>query len=125
MAGARVDLPPVNTFGSLVLGGGANLAMKRLTVLTAIGVVLAGMSTAYCDTVLLNETFDTYADTAAMQAVWVGTDNTLSRIADNSNNPAAFPAAGQGVEHVGGAINVWNGLSTANALHPTATQSIR
>lgn len=97
--------------------------MRRISMVLLL--MLGATTVARGDTAILNETFDTYADTGAMQAQWVGADPNLSRIVDNSINPDAFPGPGQGAEHLGGAINVYQNLNGGNAIVPSATQSVQ
>jgi hypothetical protein len=97
--------------------------MKRFSWALSMAVVVT--SVAHGDTVILNEDFESYADTTAMQTAWASTDPAVSRIADNSIDPAAFPGAGKGAEHLGGAVNILSGFNGGNALIPSATQSVR
>jgi hypothetical protein len=75
--------------------------------------VFATSSTARA-TIIMSENFDSYADTAAMSAVWTGTVGTLSNTLSYSpNNSAAHP---------GGAVRIYApGIGTAT---PTATQNL-
>jgi hypothetical protein len=75
----------------------------RIRNLVAIGAVSAMAFTASAATTYVNETFESYADTAAMQVNWgsagAGTLDT------------AFGNPGQSATHPGGAVNVWTGSS--------------
>ena len=78
----------------------------------AVGVVLhASISSG---AVIVNETFDSYADTAAMQANWGNAGvGTLDTTTGNGGNSAA---------HAGGTVNSWSGSSFS--IMPSATESI-
>ena len=88
--------------------------------------------------VLVDEDFESYADTAALNAVW-GPANSAGQLVDETFTEfitfddidpqdigaRAFPSGGQGVEHVGS--NVFEYQPTLNGgspLLPTATQNI-
>jgi hypothetical protein len=104
-----------------------------------LGLLAGGVAQAV-DVVLVDDDFESYADTAAMKAVWtiVGGDTgtlvdetytALLSLDDLQPRPVgaqAFPTGGQGVEHLGGGvleINVAN-LNGGQPIVPTAEQSI-
>ncbi len=64
--------------------------------------------------VLVNETFESYADTAAMQVNWGATG--LGTLSLTNGNP------GQSAYHPGGTVNSW--IGTAISVAPSATQNI-
>ena len=91
--------------------------MKMKNFLASITLmVLVAMSSATATTILVNESFDTYADTTAMKAVWGGTGNlgTLdTTLSYSPNNSAAHP---------GGAVNTY--LPGIGSATPSATQNL-
>lgn len=64
--------------------------------------------------VLVNEDFESYADTTAMQANWDG--GGVGVLVNTNGNP------GQSAYHPGGTVNSWVG--SAISVTPTATQNI-
>lgn len=117
---------------------------SRLSLAVVLGVVLGAQAMA--ETVIVNETFDGYADDAAFQAAWtptIGNGTALANPADvNSGilttDTIAFPGLqGKGVDHIGatastpGMVNQWggvvnqlNGENEAFNIAPSATESV-
>ncbi len=91
--------------------------MKMKNFLASITLmVLVAMSSATATTIIVNESFDTYADTAAMKVVWGGAGNlgTLdTTLSYSPNNSAAHP---------GGAVNSY--LPGIGLATPSATQNL-
>ncbi len=93
-------------------------------------------NTAVADTVLVDEDFESYADSAALSSVWSGTgssalvDETYETLIDDTfENVAigarAYDTPGQGVEHLGsGFLEYQLPLNGGSLLAPSATQSI-
>ncbi len=82
-----------------------------LSLLAAFAVLALPSANA---AVVVNETFDNYADTAAMQANWGASGAaTLNVGVGNGGNSALHP---------GGAVNSW--IGSAISLTPTASESI-
>lgn len=108
-----------------------------LTLVALLALATAG-SWAVADTVLVSEDFESYADTAAMNAVWSFTttngnlvDETYSTIIDDTFEPIdigarAFPdGPGKAAEHVGsGFLEYQLPLNGGSPLVPTPSQSI-
>ncbi len=88
--------------------------MKQL--LFGLGLISVMINSASADTVILNETFESYADDSALFGQWGTGDGSNFRLADDSNNAAAFPQGGKGAEHAGGMVAEWIGLNSGNAL---------
>ncbi|WP_432798110.1 PEP-CTERM sorting domain-containing protein [Poriferisphaera sp. WC338] len=88
--------------------------MKRtsLTLLGAAALVTASATTSAA--VIIDENFDSYADTTAMTAVWAGGGATLT--ADGTG----FGDVGKAAAHPGGTVNE----VLVTALKPTATENI-
>ena len=87
---------------------------------------------ALAQATILNETFDSYADQTAFEAVWPRTDFPYGILVPNFTHgltpPNDNPPGLQGkAVNIIGSINVYNGPATAALanLLPTATQSIR
>jgi len=79
---------------------------------------------AQADTVIVNENFESYADNAALRAQWVPNQSPNNGYLWSTNmfaNPDAFPSGGNGVDHIGGNVMVWN---TPLSLQPSATQNV-
>lgn len=87
--------------------------MKVSTLLSAVAAV--GLSTAAQAAVIVNETFDGYADTAAMNANW-GSPGGLGTL------DTAFGNGGQSAFHPGGMVNSW--IGSAFSIAPTATDNV-
>jgi hypothetical protein len=86
--------------------------MKCTSIVASLLLVAAVVVPTHA-TLIVNETFDTYADTAAMKAVWGGTGNlgTLdTTLSYSPNNSAAHP---------GGTINTY--LPGIGTVTPTAS----
>lgn len=113
--------------------------MRNVTLsLAALLAAVTAGSLAAADTVLVTEDFESYADTAAMNAVWAfNTTNgnlvteTYSTIIDDTFEPVdigarAFPdGPGKAAEHVGsGFLEYQLPLNGGSPLVPTASQSI-
>lgn len=112
------------------------------TAIWTLCFCLAAASVARADTVLVDEDFESYADTAALTAVWALQDpeadlnaqlvdenfETLTTLDDVDPQPIgsrAFPNGGQGVEHRGGTVLEYQPLLGATGtIAPSATQSI-
>ncbi len=99
--------------------------MKRLLFGLGLASVMAGAALA--DTVIVNETFDSYANDSALFNEWY--DNGLGNygLVDETLYPDAFPDGGKGVEHLGGVVMDWLGFDDPQQqppLVPSATQSI-
>lgn len=102
----------------------------------ALVALLVTGSFATADTTLLSEDFESYADTAALNAVWAGAggtlmDGTYESIIDDTFEPVAVGAnafgesAGQAVDHIGGSILEYQlPLNGGSPLLPTESQSI-
>ncbi len=84
--------------------------MKKLL---AMGIALAFSHPVFA-TLIVNEDFEGYADTTAMQANWGGTG--LGTLDNGFGNP------GQSAAHPGGAVNSWQG--SAFSLTPAAGAEI-
>lgn len=86
--------------------------MKMRNLFAAAAAIACASQVAFATTILVNESFDTYADTAAMKLVWGGAGNlgTLdTTLSYSPNNSAAHP---------GGAVNIYQpGIGSAT---PTA-----
>lgn len=89
-------------------------SMKHTQSLLA-GLLAAGASLTGTAQVIVNETFDTYADTAAMQANWGAAG--AGSLETGIGNP------GQSARHPGGVVNTWIGSSFS--LTPTASEWFR
>lgn len=88
--------------------------MKMRNLLGSLAIVALSLApSAQATTVLVNENFDSYADTAAMQAVWGGAGNlgTLDTTRSFSPNNSAL--------HPGGVVNIYQpGINvTPSATH--------
>jgi len=81
----------------------------RFAILGTAGSALLSVASAQ---VIINETFESYANTLAMQATWVGTLGTLD---------PSFGNLGQSAFHPGGTVNSFTGFSIA----PSGTQYIK
>jgi hypothetical protein len=82
------------------------------------------ISAAYGDTVIVNEHFDSYANSAALYTQWAPSTSPTSGILwseDMTGNPNANPNGGNGVDHVGGNVMVWQ---TPFNIAPDATHNI-
>jgi hypothetical protein len=125
--------------------GGAFLAMRLIkSLVAALLVVVSGISTAYADTTIVNETFDSYVDggglpdQAAFEANWrpdngdgipdfLDPTNAGFLVPDQFgivNPPNDNPPGLQGV----GVASIGTGINESNAtfsLMPSATQWIR
>lgn len=66
--------------------------------------------------VIVNENFDSYADTAAMKAVWGGTGNLGTLDTALSHSPS------QSAAHPGGAVNMY--LPGIGTVTPSATENL-
>jgi hypothetical protein len=91
--------------------------MKMKNLLASITLMmLVAINSATATIIVVNENFDTYADSAAMKAVWGGAGNlgTLdTSLSYSPNNSAAHP---------GGAVNSY--LPGIGSLTPSATQNL-
>ena len=115
--------------------------MTRIALLFMMAATMA--SIAVGDTVIVDEKFDTYADDAALRAVWVpriGNGSADANAADIdaaiiSSDATTFPnIQGKAVDHVGGTastpgmVNQYTpttgGPSPDNPIMPSATQSV-
>jgi len=93
------------------------------SVLVLLLVVLS-ITAAYGDTVIVNEHFDSYANSAALYTQWTPSTSPTSGILwseDMSGNPGATPDGGNGVDHLGGNVMVWQ---TPFTIAPDATHNI-
>lgn len=87
--------------------------MRKLIALSAV-MALASIAGSASAQVIVNETFEGYANTAAMQANWGATGlGTLN---------AGFGNPGQSATHPGGTVNSW--IGSAFAITPSATEAI-
>jgi hypothetical protein len=91
--------------------------MKCTSIVATLFLLVAALTPVHAAIIpIVNETFDTYADTAAMKAVWGGTGNlgTLdTTLSYSPNNSAAHP---------GGTVNIYQpGIGTVT---PTATKDL-
>jgi hypothetical protein len=90
--------------------------MKCTSIVASLFLLVAATLTPAQASIItiVNETFDTYADTAAMSAVWTGTVGTLdSSLSYSPSNSAAHP---------GGAVRIYSpGIGIAT---PTATKDL-
>jgi len=85
---------------------------------------------------IVDEDFESYADSTALYTVWSGTTNgqlvdetfeqflTLDDIDPQDVGARAFPEGGQGVEHIGGTVLEYQPLLTSGPISPSETQSI-
>lgn len=91
--------------------------MKCTSIVASLFLMVAALSPACAAIIpIVNETFDTYADTAAMKAVWGGTGNlgTLdTTLSYSPNNSAAHP---------GGVVNTY--LPGIGSVTPTAAKDL-
>lgn len=87
--------------------------MKNLLPL-AMSVVMLTVGAANAQ-IVVNEDFESYVDTAAMQANWGAAG--LGTLVSTNGNP------GQSAAHPGGAVNSW--IGSAISVTPTATEFIR
>ena len=114
--------------------------MHGLLKFTAALLLMVGLtSVASSQTVVLvDEDFESYADTAALNVVWGPADSagqlvdetftefiTFDDIDPQDVGARAFPSGGQGVEHVGSNVFEYQlSLNGGSPLFPTATQNI-
>lgn len=94
--------------------------MKLKHILGSLFLLVAASLTPARATLIVNENFDSYADSAAMKAVWGGTGNlgTLDTTLSYSPNNSAF--------HPGGAVNIYQpgiGVVTPTATHDVVLQA--
>jgi len=88
--------------------------MKHVCRIAALGVASSAMLSVASAQIIVNENFDSYADTAAMQVNWGATGlGTLD---------AGFGNLGQSASHLGGTVNSW--IGSAFSLTPSASQNI-
>ncbi len=90
--------------------------------LLAVCLVGGLFSLACADTVIVNETFEGFADDTALKVQWVPSvlpDNGY--LITEADNSTAFPAPGKGVEHIGGNVMAW---ATPFEISPSETQSV-
>ena len=83
-----------------------------ISLITALLFATLNVSNAQ---VLVNEDFESYADTAAMQVNWGASG--LGTLTNSFGNP------GQSAYHPGGTVNSW--IGSAISVTPTATEFIR
>ena len=114
--------------------------IRVLIVLSLVGI---SFTAARGDTLIVNETFDGYADDSAFQAVWVPTVGNGSAPANPadvtsgilSTNSTLFPGIqGKAIDHIGatastpGMVNQYlpasGGPVPGNAVSPSASQSL-
>ncbi|MBX3432084.1 MAG: PEP-CTERM sorting domain-containing protein [Pirellulales bacterium] len=115
----------------------------RIVAALAAGIGLAGQAAAQ---IIVDENFDSYADNAAFQAVWVPTLGNGSAAADPANNDAgiiddgtlnpSIGIQGKAVDHIGafaggtmvnqygGVINQGLGLDPVISAIPSAAKSV-
>src|SRR3954468_14676240 len=102
--------------------------MKRFTALAAALVVLAmGVSVAYCDTTIVNDDFESYADQAAMLAKWPSTvagNTTTALITDAVNYPNIQGKAAEFDGSIGQGASTVNRWATAFSIVPDATHTV-
>lgn len=94
--------------------------IKTLLPVLVLTLVVGPVSAA----IVVSENFETYADTAAMQANWGAGAGTLDTTFGNGGQSAAHlggPRLVGGVT-IGGSVNIWQG--SAFSLTPSATQNI-
>ncbi len=96
------------------------------------GLLAVSGPVALADTTLVDDDFESYANDSALYAVW-------EPRAGNGGGPPAFPddgilttddtlfpgLEGQGVDHIGGSVMQWTGLTPDAPINPSAGQSIR
>ncbi|MEM8494892.1 MAG: PEP-CTERM sorting domain-containing protein [Planctomycetota bacterium] len=109
------------------------MSQIRFSVSTA--ALLAGLSTAaLADTTLLSEDW-TGRDQAYLESEWsvpLGPANQPRAFIEDASDQISvdtwgletFDDSGTAVSHFGSDVATWNGLSSANGISPTATQSI-
>lgn len=88
---------------------------KHLSVGGGFFLALAILPASHSQTFFVDEGFDSYADTAAMQQNWGSSG--LGTLDTALGNP------GQSARHNGGTVNSW--IGSTFSLTPTATQNIR
>ncbi|MCA9240250.1 MAG: PEP-CTERM sorting domain-containing protein [Planctomycetales bacterium] len=113
--------------------------MTRRTYLSCLLLALSAPCLVLADTTIVEEDFESYADSSALYSVWSPPDGTTfnGQLVDenfeifiNLDDPIqpvganAFPSGGQGVEHIGGQVLEYQPLRTSGPIMPTATQSI-
>ncbi len=101
-------------------------------------LLLVGLTNLATGQVLVDDDFESYADTAALNAVW-GLANSAGQLVDETFTEfitlddlvpqdvgaRAFPSPGQGVEHIGSNVFEYQlPLNGGSPLLPTATQNI-
>lgn len=99
--------------------------MMRL--LFGLGLIGAMCGAALADTVIVDETFESYADNTALGQEWFFGSPTNVRLVDQTGLPNAFPVAGKGVQHDGGTVMDWLGFDDPveqPPLVPSETQSV-
>lgn len=79
-------------------------------------LMFAGVAQAASAAVIVNENFDSYADTAAMKAVWGGTGNLGTLDTALSHSPS------QSAAHPGGTVNIY--LPGIGTVTPSATENL-
>jgi hypothetical protein len=97
------------------------ILMHRIVVLTFVSLIA---SAVFGDTTIVNENFDTYANSAALYQKWAPSVNPTSGVLwseDMLTNPLANPDGGNGVDHLGGNVMVWQ---TPFSIAPDATHNI-
>ena len=89
--------------------------MKFKSILGSFALILGGfLSTVQASSIIVSENFDSYANTAAMTAVWGGGVGTLDTTLSYSPNNSA--------RHAGGTVNSYTpGIGTVT---PTATENV-
>lgn len=111
---------------------------RLLPFIATLSACLVSLS-VHAQTVLVNEDFESYASTGALNGVWTANGSngtlvdetftqfvTLDDIDPQDVGARAFPSGGQGVEHLGGGfleIDV-AALNGGSPLEPTPSQSI-
>jgi hypothetical protein len=126
-AGALIQAVFGRFFQILVLVGGETLQMKRFTYLGVGLLVLAGVPSAYCDTTIVNDNFESYADQAAMLAAWPSTaagNVTTALVTDAVNYPNIQGHAAEFDGSVGFGASTANRWATPFSIVPDATHSI-
>ncbi len=105
--------------------------MRRSILLTVPCLAVAPWAAGQ---VLLNEDFESYANTGAVDVVWPGNsgDGFDTILVDPANPPQGsegplFPdlSSGKAVFHPGNDVQEWTGLSTGNPVIPTAEKSVK
>lgn len=114
----------------------ANL-LSRFAFTLVLAGLLGSASVAMAQTVIVDEDFESYADNAALYAVW-GPSNAAGELVDETFTEfitlddidpqdvgaRAFPNGGQGVEHIGGSVLEYQLPLGDGSLVPTETESI-